>query len=87
MIKTCIFPLETGMHAGPSMTLVKKAKSIGSNVMISRDGFNFFDINSIMSLLSLSFAMGDIIYLKGDNMEILEELIAFINSGLTSDQY
>ncbi len=70
-IEKVTLQLETGLHARPASALAKEASRYSSDIKLVRDGEEF-NAKSIMGLLSLSAAKGDVFIIKAEGEDAKE---------------
>lgn len=70
-IEKVTLQLETGLHARPASELVREASRYCSEIKLIKDGEEF-NAKSIMGLLSLSAAKGDVFIIKAEGEDAKE---------------
>lgn len=70
-IEKVILQLETGLHVRPASVLVKEASRYSSEIKLVKDGEEF-NAKSIMGILSLSAAKGDVFIIKAEGEDAKE---------------
>lgn len=70
-----------GLHARPAALFVQAVEASGAEITITKEG-RTVDADSILGVMTLGAAHGDVVTLEGDDESVLESLAALLATDL-----